>query len=169
MHADDTTAAGPRARELVASLEMLLANPPNLSEEAADATPRDSDEGVAVGHALTVIQRLHQAFPDAAWRIGAVMAENDLILCHADVTGTHAGTYAGIPATTQRVTMHAVFVARRSLSGESPAYASDWWCALDDSPVRMRDDQPEGDASTDSASAVAASSESDPPAAHAAE
>lgn len=147
---------------------MLLANPPNLSEEAADATPRDSDEGVAVGHALTVIQRLHQAFPDAAWRIGAVMAENDLILCHADVTGTHAGTYAGIPATTQRVTMHAVFVARRSLSGESPAYASDWWCALDDSPVRMRDDQPEGDASTDSASAVA-SSESDPPAAHAAE
>jgi predicted ester cyclase len=56
--------------------------------------------------------RLLRAYPDLHITVEGVIEEDDKIVSHNTVTGTHQGEYMGIPPTGKSVTYSEIFIVR---------------------------------------------------------
>ncbi len=52
------------------------------------------------------------AFPDLHVEVEDLIAEDDKVVCRNTVTGTHQGTYLGVPPTGRRITWNEIFIFR---------------------------------------------------------
>jgi SnoaL-like polyketide cyclase len=59
-----------------------------------------------------VLAGLIEAFPDVQWTVDEQIAEGDKVVSRFHWTGTHAGNFAGIPATGKHVTVKGVVIDR---------------------------------------------------------
>jgi steroid delta-isomerase-like uncharacterized protein len=59
-----------------------------------------------------VFATLHAAFPDLHISIEDVIAEGDRVVCRERITGTHSGSYMGLPATGKNVAYNEITIAR---------------------------------------------------------
>ena len=59
-----------------------------------------------------VLRGLRAAFPDMHWTINEQIAEGDKVLSRFEWTGTHRGTFLGVPATDRPVTVWGMVVDR---------------------------------------------------------
>lgn len=59
-----------------------------------------------------VLRGLRAAFPDMHWTIKEQIAEGDKVLSRFKWTGTHRGTFLGVPATDRPVTVWGMVVDR---------------------------------------------------------
>lgn len=59
-----------------------------------------------------VATMLKSAFPDQTWDFHAVIAEGDQVAMHSTWSGTHEGTFMGIPPTGRRVEVHHMYLFR---------------------------------------------------------
>ena len=57
-----------------------------------------------------VIGGMRAAFPDMHWVVDETIAEDDTVVSRFTWTGTHRGTFLGIPATGRRVTVKGVVI-----------------------------------------------------------
>ncbi|MGP4115262.1 ester cyclase [Streptomyces sp. 4N509B] len=85
------------------------------------------------GAVKEVFATLHRAFPDLHIEVEDVIAEGDRVVCRNTVTGTHQGTYLGVPPTGIPITYREIIVGRFSDSGR---IAETW--ALVDVLAQMR-------------------------------
>ena len=58
--------------------------------------------------AIKIIKSVHQAFPDLKVIIDALIEENDRVAFRGHFTGTHLGTFAGIPPSGVQVQFEAL-------------------------------------------------------------
>lgn len=58
----------------------------------------------------TVVGGFLQAFPDIVWTTHEQIAENDKVVSRFSWTGTHRGTFLGVPATGRKVTVWGVVI-----------------------------------------------------------
>jgi predicted ester cyclase len=61
-----------------------------------------------------VIAMIRAGFPDINWVIDETVAEGEKVVSRFTWTGTHKGAFLGIPATSNRVTVHGVVIDRLS-------------------------------------------------------
>ena len=59
-----------------------------------------------------VLRGMRAAFPDMQWTIQEQIAEGDKVLSRFEWTGTHRGTFVGIPATNRPVTVWGMVIDR---------------------------------------------------------
>ena len=59
-----------------------------------------------------VLRGLRAAFPDMHWIIQEQISEGDRVLSRFEWTGTHRGTFLGVPATERRVTVWGMVIDR---------------------------------------------------------
>lgn len=59
-----------------------------------------------------VLRGLRAAFPDMHWVVQEQIAEKDKVLSRFEWTGTHRGTFLGVPATERPVTVWGMVVDR---------------------------------------------------------
>lgn len=59
-----------------------------------------------------VVRGLRAAFPDMHWTVQEQIAEGDKVLSRFDWTGTHRGTFLGVPATDRPVTVWGMVIDR---------------------------------------------------------
>jgi steroid delta-isomerase-like uncharacterized protein len=59
-----------------------------------------------------IIGQLLTSFPDMHWVIDEMVAEDDKVMTRFHWTGTHQGTFLGIPATGKHVTVNGVVIDR---------------------------------------------------------
>jgi hypothetical protein len=121
-HAEDDARAAP----VLAWLAALLDGSADGAAREGDApeVPGDDarDAPAAVGEAASVVRRLRRAVPHAAWTIETVTRRDDLLLCHALMTGAPAP-------------LRAVFVARLHALADAHAVPA-CWCAIDEGALR---------------------------------
>jgi steroid delta-isomerase-like uncharacterized protein len=55
---------------------------------------------------------LRAAFPDQRWDIGQLVADGEHVVMYSTWTGTHEGTFMGIPPTAKRVSVHHMYLFR---------------------------------------------------------
>lgn len=71
--------------------------------------PRDRRGPARVKEVATM---LRSAFPDQSWEIGQLVAEGDRVAMYCTWTGTHAGTFMGIPPTGRRASVPHLYLFR---------------------------------------------------------
>ncbi len=59
-----------------------------------------------------VLRGLRAAFPDMHWTVQEQIAEGDKVLSRFEWTGTHRGTFLGVPATDRPVTVWGMVIDR---------------------------------------------------------
>jgi steroid delta-isomerase-like uncharacterized protein len=59
-----------------------------------------------------VLRGLRAAFPDMHWTVQEQITEGDKVLSRFEWTGTHRGTFLGVPATDQPVTVWGMVIDR---------------------------------------------------------
>jgi steroid delta-isomerase-like uncharacterized protein len=59
-----------------------------------------------------VLRGLRAAFPDMHWTVQEQIAEGDKVLSRFEWTGTHRGTFLGVPATDRAVTVWGMVIDR---------------------------------------------------------
>jgi steroid delta-isomerase-like uncharacterized protein len=59
-----------------------------------------------------VLRGMRAAFPDMHWTIQEQIAEGDKVLSRFEWTGTHRGTFLGVPATNRPVTVWGMVIDR---------------------------------------------------------
>ncbi len=59
-----------------------------------------------------VLRGLRAAFPDMHWSVQEQIAEGDKVLSRYEWTGTHQGTFLGVPATERPVTVWGMVIDR---------------------------------------------------------
>jgi steroid delta-isomerase-like uncharacterized protein len=59
-----------------------------------------------------VLRGLRAAFPDMHWTVQEQIAEGDKVLTRFEWTGTHRGTFLGVPATQRPVTVWGMVIDR---------------------------------------------------------
>lgn len=59
-----------------------------------------------------VVRRLREAFPDMSWSVLEQIEEADKVLTRFEWTGTHRGTFLGIPATNRSVNVWGMVLDR---------------------------------------------------------
>jgi len=59
-----------------------------------------------------VLRGLRAAFPDMHWTVQEQIAEGDKVLSRFEWTGTHRGTFLGVPATNRSVTVWGMVIDR---------------------------------------------------------
>ena len=59
-----------------------------------------------------VIRQIRNAFPDIHWVIDEMVAEGDKVFSRFTWTGTHEGTFLGIPATGRKITVKGMVIDR---------------------------------------------------------
>ena len=59
-----------------------------------------------------VLRDLRAAFPDIHWTVQEQIAEGDKVLTRFEWTGTHGGTFLGVPATDRPVTVWGMVIDR---------------------------------------------------------
>ncbi len=52
------------------------------------------------------------AFPDIKYTAEDVIAEGDRVVCKYSWTGTHKGTFSGVPATGKKITLQGILIAK---------------------------------------------------------
>jgi steroid delta-isomerase-like uncharacterized protein len=57
---------------------------------------------------LTIIGMMRSGFPDIQWTIEDMITENDKVAVRFTMTGTHQGTFFGVPATGKTITVQAM-------------------------------------------------------------
>jgi steroid delta-isomerase-like uncharacterized protein len=75
-----------------------------------DLRPGQAAPGAA-GQAR-IAEQFRQAFPDLQWRIDLVLGEADLVAGRWTASGTHAGSWGGLPPTGKRVEFSGVNIFR---------------------------------------------------------
>ncbi len=60
----------------------------------------------------TVLRGFQAAFPDIHWKIEEQIAEGDKVMTRFEWTGTHRGTFLGVPATGRPVKVWGVVIDR---------------------------------------------------------
>jgi steroid delta-isomerase-like uncharacterized protein len=102
-------------------------------DEAVVAELRAPDiawHGGALGEARGVeeLERLlrpvHEAFPDLSVSVEELFGDGDLVVARSTVSGTHRGSFLGVPATDLRVTWPAIAIYRL----EGGRIAEQWLC-----------------------------------------
>lgn len=71
--------------------------------------PQDRRGAARVKEVATM---LRAAFPDQRWEIEALVAEADRVAMHCTWTGTHEGTFMGIPPTGRRAAVAHMYLFR---------------------------------------------------------
>lgn len=59
-----------------------------------------------------VLRGLRTAFPDMHWTVEEQIAEGDKVVSRFEWTGTHQGTFFGVPATSRSVTVWGMVIDR---------------------------------------------------------
>lgn len=59
-----------------------------------------------------MVRGLRAAFPDMSWTVQEQIAEGDKVLSRFEWTGTHRGTFLGIPATNRSVNVWGMVIDR---------------------------------------------------------
>lgn len=77
------------------------------ARDLADAQDRRGPERVK-----EVAAMLRAAFPNQTWEIHDLIAEGEQVLMHCTWSGTHGGSFMGIPATNRRVEAHHMYLFR---------------------------------------------------------
>jgi steroid delta-isomerase-like uncharacterized protein len=57
---------------------------------------------------LTIIGMMRSGFPNIQWTIEDMITENDKVAVRFTMTGTHQGTFFGVPATGKTITVQAM-------------------------------------------------------------
>jgi predicted ester cyclase len=70
------------------------------------------EQGPGAKGLVEAISTLKQAFPDLHLRELHLLAENDLVVAHVEVTATHRGHFMGLPPTQRRVSYREVDLVR---------------------------------------------------------
>ncbi len=71
--------------------------------------PVDATGGQALKE---VFSRLHHAFPDLHVAVEELIAEGDKVVSRNTVTGTHQGSYMGLPPTGKSILYNEIFIFR---------------------------------------------------------
>ena len=79
---------------------------------AEDVEVNDAPQGLAAY--VAGLEDVVRAFPDYRWELRHLVVDAPLVAAHFTDTGTHRGTFLGVPATGRRVHMdeHAVYRLR---------------------------------------------------------
>jgi steroid delta-isomerase-like uncharacterized protein len=96
----------------------------------ADDYVRHSDSGdLSREQFKAVTGQLNEAFPDLEFSIEDTVAEGDRVCYRWLSTGTHMGTYLGVPATHRQIAATGITISRFDSSGR---IAEDWasWNAV---------------------------------------
>jgi steroid delta-isomerase-like uncharacterized protein len=59
-----------------------------------------------------MIRHMRSAFPDIRWTIDEMVAEGNKVLTRFTWSGTHQGTFLGVPATGRRITVKGMVIDR---------------------------------------------------------
>ena len=85
---------------------------------ADDVVLHDHDETHrGVEAAIDQERRLFEAFPDMRYDLESVVAEGDQVSARWTVTGTHEGTFQGIPPTGEEVAIQAMGIMTSGAEG----------------------------------------------------
>lgn len=86
---------------------LVLCNNHDFDGMASFYTPSIQVNGAAMNpHAVTAqFAPLVSAFPDWHWEVDHLVADDQHIVVHFTVTGTHSGVFDGVEATGRRVTV----------------------------------------------------------------
>jgi steroid delta-isomerase-like uncharacterized protein len=80
---------------------------PNMKSRNPMPIDSTGSEGVK-----KVFRTLHEAFPDLHISVEDLIAEGDKVVARERITGTHRGSYLGLPATGRRVAYNEITVSR---------------------------------------------------------
>ena len=69
-------------------------------------------QGPGLAGLKDVLRGMRTAFPDMHWKIEEQIAEGDKVLTRFDWTGTHRGTFLGVPATGRPVKVWGMVIDR---------------------------------------------------------
>ena len=69
-------------------------------------------QGPGLAGLKDVLRGMQTAFPDMHWKIEEQIAEGDKVLTRFDWTGTHQGTFLGVPATGRPVKVWGMVIDR---------------------------------------------------------
>ena len=69
-------------------------------------------QGPGIEGLKQVLRDLRTAFPDMHWIVKEQIAEDDKVLSRFEWTGTHRGTFLGVPATDRAVTVWGMVIDR---------------------------------------------------------
>lgn len=69
-------------------------------------------QGPGIEGLKDALRGLRQAFPDMHWTVQEQIAEGDKVVSRFEWTGTHRGTFLGVPATDRAVTVWGVVIDR---------------------------------------------------------
>lgn len=87
-------------------------NKPEILEAILSGDWRDipdaPDAPLGAQSAKAVLKMLHTAFPDFRITIEDVVAEGNMVVVRSTITGTQAGTFAGIPASGRKLNIQAI-------------------------------------------------------------
>ena len=81
-----------------------------VHSDARDLADTQDRRGAA--RVKEVATMLRSAFPDQAWEIHDVIAEGDQVAMHSTWSGTHEGTFMGVPPTGGHVEVHHMYLFR---------------------------------------------------------
>lgn len=74
-----------------------------------------------------VMEIVQAAAPDQKWKVHAVIAEGDLVVCRVTWSGTHSGTFLGVPATNRPFSVEHIHIFR-----VSDGRIAEHWAVRDD-------------------------------------
>ena len=69
-------------------------------------------QGPGVEGLKDALRGLREAFPDMHWTVQEQIAEGDKVVSRFEWTGTHRGTFLGVPATDRTVTVWGMVIDR---------------------------------------------------------
>lgn len=69
-------------------------------------------QGPGLAGLKDVLRGMRAAFPDMHWTVQEQIAEGDKVLSRFEWTGTHRGTFLGVPATDRPVTVWGMVIDR---------------------------------------------------------
>lgn len=69
-------------------------------------------QGPGLAGLKEVLRGLHAAFPDMHWTIEEQIAEGDQVMSRFTWSGTHSGSFMGMPATGRRVSVWGMVIDR---------------------------------------------------------
>jgi len=67
---------------------------------------------ISITDEKVIATRFREAFPDLRCAIHETVQEGDLVACRWRMTGTHSGTYLGLPPTGERVGLEGITIIR---------------------------------------------------------
>lgn len=69
-------------------------------------------QGPGIDGLKTILRAFQSAFPDMHWTIAEQIAEGDKVVTRFEWTGTHRGTFLGMPATDRPVKVWGIVIDR---------------------------------------------------------